>query len=138
MTIGTPVDAVLDGRDALLAFRMNGEPLKTGSRIDTPRPLSTVRPGRVAVGGIAWAQRRGIDRVEVRVDEGEWREATLSAEAGTDLWRQWVWAWDAAPGSHMLQVRATDAAGEAQTAERRPPFPDGATGQQSVLVTVAS
>jgi hypothetical protein len=49
-----------------------------------------------------------------------------------------VWAWDAAPGSHMLQVRATDGAGEVQTAERRPPFPDGATGQQSVLVTVAS
>ncbi|CAM5386457.1 molybdopterin-dependent oxidoreductase [Streptomyces tanashiensis] len=27
MTIGTPVEAVMDGRDALLAFGMNGEPL---------------------------------------------------------------------------------------------------------------
>jgi len=188
MTIGTPVSAVLDGRDAMLVFGMNGEPLppehgfpvrmlvpglygyvsatkwlvelelstfeafdpywvergwaaqapiKTGSRIDTPKPLSTVRPGRVAVAGVAWAQHRGISRVEVRVDRGEWQEAGLSAPAGTDLWRQWVWQWDAVPGSHLLQVRATDGAGELQTEQRRTPFPDGATGQQSLLVTVA-
>ena len=72
------------------------------------------------------------------MDEGGWQEATLSAPAGTDLWRQWVWQWDAVPGSHLLSVRATDGTGEVQTAQRRTPFPDGATGQQSLLVTVAS
>jgi DMSO/TMAO reductase YedYZ molybdopterin-dependent catalytic subunit len=188
MTIGTPVAAVVDGRDALLAYGMNGEPLlpehgfpvrmvvpglygyvsatkwvvdlelttfeafdaywvergwaeqaeiRTSSRIDVPQPLSTVAPGRVAVAGVAWAQHRGIGGVDVRVDEGEWQEATLSAPAGVDLWRQWVWEWDAAPGSHMLQVRATDATGRLQEERRQPPFPSGSTGWQSVLVTVA-
>jgi hypothetical protein len=26
------------------------------------------------IAGVAWAQRRGIDRVEVQIDDGEWVE----------------------------------------------------------------
>jgi len=106
------------------------------SRIDTPRPGAALSPGRVMVAGVAWAQHRGIARVEVRVDEGQWVEAELAAEDTVDTWRQWVLAWDAPPGEHALQVRATDGSGEVQTSERAEPFPDGATGHHTVLVRV--
>jgi len=187
-TAGTPTAVCLDGRDALLAVGMNGEPLplehgfpvrmvvpglygyvsatkwlielelssfadfdaywarrdwaaeapvKTFSRIDTPKPLANVAAGPVAVAGVAWAQHRGIARVEVRVDEGPWQEAELAPVIGDDTWRQWQWTWEAAPGRRKLEVRATDGDGDTQTEERRTPFPDGATGWHSVVVTAA-
>ena len=187
MTISTAVDTILDGRQALIAVGMNGQPLptehgfparmlvpglygyvsatkwvtrlevttfareqaywtqrgyalqapiKTESRIDVPRPLAQVPAGRVAVGGVAWAPHRGISRVQVNVDGGPWRTATLAAADGTDTWRQWVWAWDAAPGLHTLQVRATDGTGAVQTKSEAGVFPSGATGWDSVVVTV--
>ncbi|HEY9375302.1 molybdopterin-dependent oxidoreductase, partial [Streptomyces sp.] len=187
MTIGTPVEDVMDGRDALLAFGMNGEPLpfthgfpvrmlvpglygyvsackwieeielttfdaydaywarngwsakapvKTQSRIDTPRGSARLRAGTVIVAGVAWAQRRGIERVEVRVDEGPWERAELAASDGPDTWRQWFWRWPATPGEHTLAVRATDGSGETQTARRVGTMPDGATGRHEIRVTV--
>ena len=111
-------------------------PIKTSARIDTPAPLSTVPAGRVAVGGVAWAQHRGIGRVELRVDDGPWQETQLGPDVGVDYWRQWYLAWDARPGLHRLAVRATDRRGRAQTAERARPFPDGSSGIQEVVVTV--
>ena len=45
-------------------------PIKIASRIDTPRPLSTVDAGDAVIGGVAWAQHRGIAGVEVRIDGG--------------------------------------------------------------------
>lgn len=188
MTIGTPVEAVMDGRDALLAVGMNGEPLpfdhgfpvrmvvpglygyvsackwlqdielttfdaydaywvkrdwsreapiKTQSRIDTPRPFASPRSGTVPVAGVAWAQHRGIARVEVRVDGGEWNTARLAAEAGRDTWRQWVWEWPATTGNHTLEVRATDRTGATQTDKRVGTVPNGATGWHSVVVDVS-
>jgi DMSO/TMAO reductase YedYZ molybdopterin-dependent catalytic subunit len=113
-------------------------PVKTQSRIDTPRGLATYRPGTIAIGGVAWAQGRGISRVEVRVDGGPWREAVLGPDAGTDYWRQWHVAWDATPGRHDLTCRATDGTGAVQTSERADPFPSGASGYHSVVVIIAS
>ncbi|MCK2218250.1 molybdopterin-dependent oxidoreductase [Actinomadura sp. ATCC 31491] len=183
----TALDAVLDGRDALLAVAMNGAPLppahgfparmivpglygyvsatkwvtdlkltrfaderaywtrrgwaerapiKTASRIEVPKPFAEVPAGPVAVAGTAWAQHRGIAAVEVRVDDGPWLRAGLAASGGPDTWRQWRMTWQATPGRHRLQVRATDAGGDVQTAERVPPIPAGATGRHTVLVTV--
>ncbi|MFI1655914.1 molybdopterin-dependent oxidoreductase [Streptomyces sp. NPDC020472] len=187
MTIGTPVEAVMDGRDALLAFGMNGEPLpfthgfpvrmvvpglygyvsackwiesielttfaaydaywvprgwaaqapvKTQSRIDTPRPLARPAAGTVMVAGVAWAQHRGIRRVQVRIDDGPWQDARLAAEDSADTWRQWVHPWAAAPGRHTLTVRATDGTGTTQPERRTDTMPDGAQGWHSVVVTV--
>ncbi|MEU0840097.1 molybdopterin-dependent oxidoreductase [Streptomyces sp. NPDC005962] len=187
MTIGTPVDDVMDGRDALLALGMNGEPLpfahgfparmvvpglygfvsackwikelelttfdaydpywvkrnwarrapvKTESRIDTPKPFARPEPGPVMVAGVAWAQHRGIDKVEVRVDDEPWREADLAAEDTRDTWRQWSFPWQATPGGHTLTVRATDRTGRTQTQKRTRTIPDGASGWHSVVVTV--
>jgi DMSO/TMAO reductase YedYZ molybdopterin-dependent catalytic subunit len=186
-TSGTPIQAVMDGRDALLAIAMNGSPLpvehgfpvrmvvpglygyvsackwvtdievttfadnhaywttrgwdqqapvKTESRIDIPTGEAPVRPGRVPVAGVAWAQHKGIDAVEVRVDGGPWQEAKLAAVPGIDTWRQWVFEWDATAGSHLLQARATDKTGYTQTGLQAPPPPNGASGYPAVSVTV--
>jgi DMSO/TMAO reductase YedYZ molybdopterin-dependent catalytic subunit len=186
-TASTPLEVLLDERDALLAVAMNDEPLpvahgfpvrmvvpglygyvsatkwvvdlevtrfrdalaywtvrgwaprapiKTASRIEVPRDGARVAAGRVMVGGTAWAQTRGIEAVQVRVDEGPWQEADLAAVPGLDTWRQWSYAWDARQGRHELQVRASDPNGP-QPEERRPPAPDGATGWHTITVTVA-
>ncbi|MFE6859990.1 molybdopterin-dependent oxidoreductase [Nocardia sp. NPDC057668] len=185
-TAGSPLAALTDGRDALLAVGMNGEPLptahgyparlvvpglygyvsatkwvteleitrfdraqaywtkrgwsaegpiKTGTRIDTPRG-GTRAPGVVTVAGVAWAQHRGIRGVEVRVDNGEWQPARLAAEPSIDTWRQWAFDWQAEPGVHTLWARATDGTGETQTADRRDVIPDGASGYPSVTIRV--
>jgi DMSO/TMAO reductase YedYZ molybdopterin-dependent catalytic subunit len=110
-------------------------PIKTESRIDTPRNGSSVEAGTVMVAGVAWAQHRGIQRVEVRVDGGDWHEATLAPEDTTDTWRQWMWSWRASAGQHTIEVRATDADGAVQPEQRVPPFPDGATGWHTVQVS---
>ncbi|MFK0172395.1 sulfite oxidase [Streptomyces sp. NPDC090306] len=187
MTIGTPVEDVMDGRDALLAVGMNGQPLpfvhgfpvrmvvpglygyvsackwlkdielttfdsydpywvkrgwarrapiKTESRIDTPKPFARPKSGTVTVAGVAWAQHRGVRKVEVRVDDGAWHEADLAAQDTVDTWRQWFYRWDATPGGHTLTVRATDGTGRVQTDRRTRTIPDGASGRHSVVVTV--
>ncbi|MFI5820496.1 molybdopterin-dependent oxidoreductase [Streptomyces rishiriensis] len=187
MTIGSPVEDVMDGRDALLAVGMNGEPLpfahgfplrmvvpglygyvsackwiedlelttfdaydpywitrkwarrapiKTQARIDTPKPFARPASGTVMVAGVAWAQHRGIDKVQVRVDDGPWQEARLAAEDSRDTWRQWSFPWTASKGGHTLTVRATDRTGTVQTEKRARTMPDGASGRHSVVVTV--
>ncbi|MGW2215759.1 molybdopterin-dependent oxidoreductase [Nonomuraea sp. NPDC001684] len=187
-TCGTPVDVVMDGRDALFAIAMNGEalpfehgfpvrqvvpglygyvsatkwvvdvkvtrfdqdqaywtprgwaakgPIKTESRIDVPKSGASLKAGRTTIAGVAWAQHTGVDAVEVRVDRGEWRQARLAAVPGPDTWRQWALDWDATPGEHMIEARATDAAGHTQTERQAPPAPDGASGWPAVTVQVA-
>ena len=104
-------------------------PIKTQSRIDVPSDRAEVPVGEmVAIAGVAWAPNKSIDRVEVKVGENPWVEAELSAELSTNSWRQWVYYWEATPGEHLIQVRATDGTGYTQTSDRRPPAPDGATG----------
>jgi len=186
-TVGFPTEVALDGRDALVAVAMNGEPLpvehgfparlvvpglygyvsatkwlaeielttlegfdaywvprgwakeapiKTQSRIDVPRGLANLDAGRTAIAGVAWAQTRGIERVEVQVDDEPWQPARLADVPGPDTWRQWVYEWDATPGRHRIQVRATDGAGDTQPEQRTAPIPDGAAGWHSVVVQV--
>ena len=113
-------------------------PIKTESRIDVPSGQGPVKAGRTAIAGVAWAQRKGIDAVEVRIDRGPWRQAKLAAVPGIDTWRQWSADWEATPGTHRIEARATDATGYTQTALLAPPEPNGATGYPAVMVTVTS
>lgn len=187
-TVGFPTAAALDGREALVAVGMNGEPLpfehgfparlvvaglygyvsatkwlseielttwdafdaywvprgwskeapiKTQSRIDTPRGGSRLGPGPRVIAGVAWAPNVGIERVELQVDDGEWVPAELAEALDSDTWRQWRLPWSPAPGPHTLRVRATDASGATQTSATAPPAPDVATGWHTVQVTVA-
>jgi len=111
-------------------------PILTESRIDVPRDAATIHAGRVAVAGIAWAQHRGISKVEVQIDDGDWQQATLAETPSVDTWRQWFIAWDATSGRHDIRVRATDGNGELQTSQDRTSFPSGATGWDRIRVHV--
>jgi DMSO/TMAO reductase YedYZ molybdopterin-dependent catalytic subunit len=111
-------------------------PVKTQSRIDVPNDGDQLAAGRVAVGGVAWAQHTGIAKVEVRVDDGDWAEATLAADPTIDSWRQWAYVWEATEGGHRMQVRATDNSGYTQTGEEADVIPDGATGWHTIEVSV--
>ena len=186
-TAGFPLEVAMDGRPAMIAIGMNGEPLpvvhgfparlvvpglygyvsatkwlseirlttwdgfdgywiprgwgkegpiKTQSRIDVPRSGASLTAGPNAIAGVAWAPTRGIERVEVQVDDGEWQEARLGEETTDNSWRQWVVEWDAPVGDHEIRVRATDGNGDTQTEDIAPPAPDGATGWHDITVTV--
>ncbi|MHA7273812.1 molybdopterin-dependent oxidoreductase [Arthrobacter sp. TMT4-20] len=187
-TASTPLEAMTDDRDSLIAVGMNGEtlpvehgfpvrlvvpglygfvsatkwvtelkvtrydddvaywstrgwsergPVKTSSRIDVPQNNSTVPAGTVAIAGYAWAQHRGIERVEVRVDGGRWQSARLGTEISRDTWRQFSADIQLDPGSHTVQVRAVDATGAVQVDRVAPVTPDGATGLHTVSFTVS-
>ncbi|MHA7281319.1 molybdopterin-dependent oxidoreductase [Arthrobacter sp. MDT2-2] len=186
-TAGTPLEALTDGRDALLAVGMNGEPLpiehgfpvrlvvpglygfvsatkwleelkvtrfaddaaywstrgwsergpvKTSSRIDVPRASASVPAGDVVVGGVAWAQHRGIGAVEVRVDGGAWQRATLARPISADTWCQYSATLQLGAGRHTVQARATDRRGGVQSDAVVDPAPDGAEGLHTVTFTV--
>jgi DMSO/TMAO reductase YedYZ molybdopterin-dependent catalytic subunit len=185
--IGTPMEVVRDGRDAMIAVGMNGQPLpanhgfparivtpglygfvsatkwltkltattyakdvsywtkrdwatdapiKMSSRVDTPRPLSTIKAGMTAIGGVAWAQHNGIAVVEVSIDGGPWQKSRLGPDVGLDYWRQWYLPWNATSGRHAFRVRATDRKGALQVSQRAKPFPNGSSGIQEVVVFV--
>jgi DMSO/TMAO reductase YedYZ molybdopterin-dependent catalytic subunit len=110
-------------------------PIKTESRIDVPKRRSTVNAGQVTIAGVAWAQHTGIEAVEVGID-GVFYEAKLPVQDTIDTWRQWSYVWDATPGLHVLQVRATDRSGYTQTAINHKTEPNGATGYHTIRVTV--
>jgi hypothetical protein len=107
------------------------------SVIDTVSVDNATAEGLIPMGGIAWAGARGIEKVEVQVDDGEWREATLRTPTLSPLtWTQWRYDWAAEGGSHQIKVRATDRTGALQIEEEQGTRPDGATGYHSKRVRV--
>ncbi|HEY0240321.1 MAG TPA: molybdopterin-dependent oxidoreductase [Friedmanniella sp.] len=185
-TASTPIQAVSDGRDAMIAVGLDGAPLAdargyparmivpglfgfvantkwleriefttyakrtaywterkwatdgpilTQSRIDLPKSLATLPKDKPVIAGVAWAQHRGIAKVEVQIDDGDWQEARLATDAGIDLWRQWSLSYDGPAGLHTAQVRATDATGATQPETRTKVFPDGARGWHQIQFT---
>lgn len=112
-------------------------PIKTQSRIDVPRADTTTPAGDILIAGVAWAQHTGVDRVEVRIDEGPWQVATLGDDVSNDTWRQWTLPWTATSGEHLIQVRATDKSGYTQTETRSDVAPDGATGWHTRRVRIS-
>ncbi|WP_206475613.1 MULTISPECIES: molybdopterin-dependent oxidoreductase [unclassified Microbacterium] len=111
-------------------------PIKFSSRLDTPSIGEAVPAGRIPIAGVAWAQSVGIERVEVRIDEGEWMPATLSTPINDDTWVQWFMEWDATPGTHYVAVRAVNKDGDLQIEERAPIAPNGSSGWQRSLIRV--
>ncbi|MGL4339044.1 MAG: molybdopterin-dependent oxidoreductase [Rhodoglobus sp.] len=111
-------------------------PVKTASRIDVPASGARVLSGSVMIAGVAWAQHRGVEGVEVRVDDGAWQPATLAAAISVDTWRQWFFEWDAPSGNHTIAVRATGAPNDTQREKRVPVAPNGSEGYHTVTITV--
>ncbi|WP_215549915.1 molybdopterin-dependent oxidoreductase [Amycolatopsis sp. CA-230715] len=108
-------------------------PIKTMSRIDSPQGFQSLPAGKVTVSGIAWAQTTGIEKVEVRLDNGPWQAAELSTVFNDNTWRMWHLLADVPKGSHTVAVRATDKLGYTQTEQRASTVPDGATGWHTVV-----
>ena len=186
-TLTAPLDALTDGRDAMLAVAMNGEvlpiahgfpvrmvvpglygyvsatkwvvdmklskfsqesaywtqrgwadhgPIKTATRIDVPKAFAQFPAGDVMIGGVAWAQHRGINKVEVQVDDGPWVAAELAGDASIDTWRQWKYTWKATSGTHSVQARATDGTGAVQTSTVADVLPNGASGYDSRSIVI--
>jgi len=116
----------------------SGQPLKTRSRIDLPKPGAVIC-GPVTVEGIAFAGTRGIRTVEVSTDGGKtWNKAALKPRLSSESWVFWTWRW-AHPGigSHDLSVRAVDGTGASQIAKVEGTVPSGASGYHHVPVRVA-
>jgi DMSO/TMAO reductase YedYZ molybdopterin-dependent catalytic subunit len=90
----------------------------------------------VPVGGIAWAGTRGISKVEVSVDNGEWVEAVLREPLSEKTWVLWRYDWAFAEGSHSFAVRTYEGDGSLQITDPAPSHPSGATGIHRVTVTV--
>ena len=124
-----------DGYWVPLGWAKDG-PILTESRIDHPSN-GAVPVGNVDIDGLAWAPDRGIKSVEVQIDGGPWQIALLSRAISKATWVQWWVRWQATPGTHVIQVRATDGTGAVQTATAGGPGPAGATGYHTVQVTAA-
>ncbi len=190
-TCGFPIEAATDGRNALVAFGMNGEalplehgfpvrlivpglygyvsatkwlteievttfedfeqywvprgyadraPIKLMSRIDSVDGLGTLTrdaDGLAAIGGVAWAQTRGITAVEVQLDDGPWQPCEMGDALNDDTWRQWAFRWmPTATGRTSIRCRATDGDGVIQTDERSEPLPNGASGHHQIVVFI--
>lgn len=73
------------------------------------------RDGAFELGGVAFAGARGISRVEVRLDDGEWREATMRPPLSNLSWVIWRATLPATPGQHLVAARAFDGQGATQS-----------------------
>lgn len=113
-------------------------PIKLESRIDVPRAGRTLAAGETAIAGIAWQPHVGVAAVEVRIDDGPWRRATLAPAISNDTWVQWSLPWAADAGRHEIRCRAIARDGTVQTGEIAPPAPNGATGWHTIPVTVGN
>ncbi|MFE5753738.1 sulfite oxidase [Streptomyces massasporeus] len=118
-----------------VAYRIRREPGETGDPVTliAPRALlippgfpdfmsrtRVVAPGTVTLEGRAWSGHAPVTAVEVSTDDGAtWRPADLEPDHGHRwAWRRWSSVWTAAPGDHVLSVRAHDGSGRAQPTEQ--------------------
>jgi DMSO/TMAO reductase YedYZ molybdopterin-dependent catalytic subunit len=109
--------------------------VQPASRIDVPANRARLEAGRVVVAGVAWAPPEGVEGVEVRIDDGPWQPTELGVEMAPTMWRQWSFAWQAAPGDHALTVR-TRGRTRLQPGGAEPPYPVGSRGHHEVRVSV--
>jgi hypothetical protein len=114
--------------------------VKTMSRIDTPAAGASLPPGDQPVAGIAYAGNRGVQLVEISLDNGSsWQPTTfVEPMADEDTMVRWQTTFSMPPrGSVSITVRATDGTGAVQTDEFVLPQPDGASGQDMITVNAA-
>ncbi len=96
--------------------------------VDKPSPIA----------GIAFAGDRGISKIEVSSDGcNTWKSATIKDPLSNYTWVLWTSGFTPkVAGDYKIVVRATDKTGRVQTSEFDDPFPDGASGYNTVNVKV--
>jgi DMSO/TMAO reductase YedYZ molybdopterin-dependent catalytic subunit len=114
----------------------NDARIKTTSIIYYPSPQAQVS-GTIPIAGVAFAGDRGISKVEVSTDGGNtWKEAILKKSLSPYSWMLWAYEWTpTGKGSVTIIARAYDGAGTLQDPAAVQPFPNGASGYNSIQVT---
>ncbi|GGG55553.1 sulfite oxidase [Pseudohongiella nitratireducens] len=81
-----------------------------------------VLKGQATLYGVAFSGERGIDKVEVSVDEGQnWQEAELiGPDLGPNAWRSFILPMELSAGRHRFVSRATDISGDTQSRDAIP------------------
>ncbi|MCB8988941.1 MAG: molybdopterin-dependent oxidoreductase, partial [Ardenticatenaceae bacterium] len=113
--------------------------VKAVSVIDTVAVDHIVEDGderRVPIGGIAYSGARGISKVQVRVDGGDWQDAQLRAPLSETTWVIWRYEWPFTAGEHLFEVRCFEGDGTPQIEETTDVRPSGATGIYSKQATL--
>lgn len=105
--------------------------VNTTSVVDTIAVDQMIEKGGqklVPIGGIAFAGKRGISKVEVRIDDGQWNQAELRDPISETTWVIWRYDMPFVEGGHTVYVRCVDGSGLPQIEEYRGEQPSGATG----------
>ena len=129
------LDAELVGNFMSPGYRLPNQPVKPGDAVkpeDThpvtglsvksviagPSDGASLKTGRVAVHGAAWAGEADIVKVEISTDEGAtWSAAKLGHDQAHYAWRLWSYDWKAGKaGDYTILSRATDSQGRTQPA----------------------
>lgn len=99
--------------------------------------VNNIENNSLPLGGIAWAGARGISKVEVQIDQGEWMQAEIRIPPLSPLtWVQWRFDWPVSQGQHTARVRTYDGEGELQALEETGRRPDGSTGIDTISFEV--
>ncbi len=111
------IDRAFDGfwnTDNYVIWDERGDPLRLVAEMPpksvfvTPADGKAIPAGPVRIAGWAWSGFGPVQTVDVSTDAGHcWRLAHLHPGERRG-WRRWDLVWDATPGQHRLQARATD------------------------------
>ena len=114
------------------------------SQILMPMNGKSISAGNYVIGGIAFAGRHGISRVQVSLDgKKTWKDAETKAPLSKWSWTLWRYDWKPSKeGSYEISVRGIDRSGKVQESGSLigsvfGTFPDGAKGLHSVNVRIA-
>jgi len=129
------LDAEFVGNFMSPAYRFPNQPVKPGDAVkpEDTHPLTalavksviagpsngaTIKAGKVAVHGAAWAGEADITKVEISTDAGTtWSPAKLGHEQARYAWRLWSYEWKPGKsGDYTILSRATDTHGRSQPA----------------------
>jgi DMSO/TMAO reductase YedYZ molybdopterin-dependent catalytic subunit len=82
--------------------------LRANALILAPENGAVVRRDLIELSGIAWGGQGGVATVEVRADEAEWQPAWIASPRDPSGFTRWSCFFRAAPGVHVVEVRARD------------------------------
>jgi len=88
--------------------------------------------------GYALGNLDGVRAVEISFDDGAtWQKTNLFSNPSSLTWAFWKFLWvRPQPGAYKIRVRSIDGKGRIEGPEPQGTFPEGATGQQMMNVTV--
>ena len=112
--------------------------VKMTSRIDAPLNGATLPANQLTyIAGVAFSGDKGISEVDVTFDGGQhWQRATLQRPYSNLTWVLWELPWRPQAGNYNIIVRAIDLDGNVQNPAYAPPEPSGASGYDTISVTV--